>query len=529
MQHQLDLRYGGNPLISLSVGRAEQTPLVGRDDEIARVDGLLEDLDSSASVIEITGEPGIGKTRLLAEMSARANQRGALVLEGRTAEFERALPFGVLVDALDDYLASLNPRLLEPLGDDATSELAGVFPSLADVAEPSEASTQEERFRTHHAVRALLERLAARHPLVLALDDLHWADEASLELVSYLLRRPPQATVLLALAFRPRQTPPRLADALEAADREGSVERVELRPLTREQTAMLVGDGLDPDTASTLFEESGGNPFYLDELTRAPRRSTPAEPASVGAAASDEDVPAAVRTALSQEVEALTKAGRTLIQGAAVAGQTFEPELAAAASGMSEERALDLLDELLDSGLVLATDVPRRFRFRHPIVARAVYESAKPGWRLAAHDRSARALEASGAPALARARHVEYSARPGDDEAVATLTAAAEAAAPRAPAAASHWFEAALRLVPEDDLARRLGLLVPLAQALGSAGASSSRCWTSFRRTSSLPGARSLRPARASTRCSDTTAARASFSRRRSRSFRTSPPPRRRS
>ncbi len=449
---------------------AEQTPLVARDDELTRLDELLDGLGPSAGVVEVTGEPGIGKTRLLAELSARANDRGALVLEGRTAEFERALPFGVLVDALDDYLASLNPRILEPLGEEALSELAGVFPSLADVAEAGAASTQEERFRTHHAVRSLLERLAARHPLVLALDDLHWADEASLELLSYLLRRPPQASVLLALAFRPRQTPPRLGEALEAATRDGSVERIELRPLTREQAAELLGRGLDADSAATVFEESGGNPFYLEELARSPGQAAPPRTATAGAVATGEDVPAAVRAALAREVEALSEPGRTLMQGAAVAGQTFEPELAAAAAGMSEDAALDLLDELLDSGLVLATDVPRRFRFRHPIVSRAVYESAKPGWRLAAHQRAAQTLEARGAPPLARARHVEYSAHPGDDDAVAALIAAGKAATPRAPAAAAHWYEAALRLVPEDDMARRLRLLIPLAQALGSAG-----------------------------------------------------------
>ena len=104
-----------------------------------------------------------------------------------------------------------------------------------------------------------------------------------------------------------------------------------------------------------------------------------------------------------------------------MAGDPFEPELAAAAAGVPEPAALDALDELLARDLVRPTDVPRRFRFRHPLVRSAVYEASPGGWRLGAHERSAAALAARGAPASARAHHVEHSARHGDAAAVAVL------------------------------------------------------------------------------------------------------------
>ena len=117
------------------------------------------------------------------------------------------------------------------------------------------------------------------------------------------------------------------------------------------------------------------------------------------------------------------------------------------------------------------TDVPRRFRFRHPLVRRAVYETTPGGWRLGAHERCAEALQARGAPASARAHHIELAARQGDPVAVATLREAGEAAAQRAPASAARWFASALRLLPEDAPAEeRVELLLARSRALAAVG-----------------------------------------------------------
>lgn len=442
----------------------EPTRLVGRTRELALIDDALDRLPAgSACVFALTGEPGIGKTSLLDAVRERADARALPVFHASSAEFEREAPFGVFVDALDDYLGSLNRRRFEQLTTGDVTELAGVFPSLAELFENGGPALPDERYRAHRAVGALLELLAQRGPLVLILDDLQWAGDASIELLTHLLRRRPKGGLLLALAFRESQAPPRL---LAALDRDEGL--VELRPLSSADADGLLGNTLAPDARANLLRESGGNPFYLGELLRATRGG-----GSYKAAAGPlgDDVPGAVTAALGSELEQLDADCRHLLEGAAVVGDPFDPELAGIAADTDEGAALTALDELIESDLVRPTDLPRQFRFRHPIVRRAVYEAAKPGWLLGAHARVAQLLSERGAPASARAHHVERSARVGDEEAVAVLTEAGHAAAPRAPAAAAQWFEAALRLLAYDgDPERRLGLLVPRASVLGAAG-----------------------------------------------------------
>jgi predicted ATPase len=137
--------------------------------------------------VQILGEPGIGKSRLLAELCRRGEDRGYLVLDGRAAEFERDVPFGLIVDALSDYIGSLDPAILRAHDDDPLQELASIFPSLPR-QEPAThgAAHGAERYRLHYAIRSVLERLSERQPMVLALDDLHWADAASIEMLAHL-------------------------------------------------------------------------------------------------------------------------------------------------------------------------------------------------------------------------------------------------------------------------------------------------------------------------------------------------------
>ncbi len=436
-------------------------PIVGRDTEVERMLSVLDGLETGA-VVAVEGEPGIGKTRMLAELASAADERRFVVLEGRGNEGELDVPFAPFLAALDDYLGSVNPRVLRPEDADGRNELARIFPSLAALGDRGAEPVQEERYRSHRAVRALLEGLAARQPLLLIIDDAHWADSASIELLSHMVRHPPRAPLVLAIGLRPAQAPERLRAEL------GETLRIELGPIADEQALTLLA-GLDSEDASLeVLRRSGGNPFYLEQLAR--------DWTATGALGPHEadhhqvGVPGDVAAAIARELDRLDADTLLLLQGAAVVGEGFDPELAAAAANLDPIAALDALDRLLACDLVRPGDVPRRFRFRHPIVRQAVYASAPAGWSLGAHARVAAALTDRGASAAARAGHLERSATPGDESAIATLMDAGNDASARAPAAAAHWFEAALRLVAETDVPRRLGLLAPRARALAACG-----------------------------------------------------------
>jgi DNA-binding CsgD family transcriptional regulator len=443
--------------------------LVGRARELAELEAALDQLAAGVPwCVQIVGEPGIGKSRLLSELCRRGEDRGYLVLSGRAAEFERDIPFGLIVDAFNDYFGSLDPAVLRALDDDVPRELAAIFPAIPrDPDGPASRGEGAERYRLHYAVRSVLERLARRQPLVLALDDVHWADAASVEVLAHLLRRF-RGPALMAVAYR--QAPSRLLIALEGAARAGRGSRLEPALLTRAEADPLIGSGIDDTARATLYRESGGNPFYIEQLVRAGHsRRIPRVRAS---AHSPEAVPRAVLAAINEEVIAISDASRCALEAAAVAGESFEPELLAAIAEQTVPSVFAALDELLVSDFIRPTETPRRFRFRHPIVRRAVYDGIPQGWQIGAHARAAAALEAAHAPASVRAHHVESSAAVGDERAISLLVQAGRDAAPRAPETAGRWLLGAARLLPiaDGDERRRL-LLGEAATALTYAGA----------------------------------------------------------
>ena len=417
----------------------------------------------------VNGEPGIGKTSLIHEALTRSARRGFATLSGRAAEYEQDLPFAVFTEALERQVKAAD---IERLGVDERhlAPLTSVLPFLGVSGhgpQPVE-SRAPERHHVLRALHALLEALAAENPVVLALDDLHWADSASIDLVCRLLHRGIIHPSLLLLALRPGQAEIRLRTALWEAERHGLVTWVELQPLSTTESNELLKDIGDRALRKLIYRESGGNPLYLEQLAAAGARQV--APATDDA--SEIGVPAPVGGAIRAEAEALSPAARTLLEGAAVAGDPFDQALAGAAAGLPQAEALTALDELVDTGLIRPTDAPRRFRFRHPIVRRAVYESAGAGWRLGSHGRVAAALEQRGNPASARASHIERSAEPGDQNAIDVLTQAGHETMRHAPVSAARWFEAASRLIPPDEqhLGQRLSLAGQRATALGIAG-----------------------------------------------------------
>jgi DNA-binding NarL/FixJ family response regulator/tetratricopeptide (TPR) repeat protein len=407
-------------------------PLVGRTNERAALAAALERVRTGAAgqVVAIAGEPGIGKSRLLAELAGSA--AGCVVLGAAASEFADDLPYGVWAEAIDPHLQALDERRLARLGVEDFEGLAG-----------------GDRHRLHRALRDLLEQLAGARPLVLWLDDLHWADGASVDAVAALVRRPPAAPVLLALAAREGRLPDVLVAALAGAARDGRVTDLPLAPLSEAEAAELVGGDV-----AAIYPLSGGNPFYLEQLARS------------------DGVPATVALALTAELGTLGTTARRLLEAAAVVGNPFEPALAAEVAELTEAEALAALDELLARTLVRPADGARRFAFRHPVVRHAVYDGAPGGWRLAAHARAAAALERRGAGLVARAHHVEHAAELGDEAALALLEGAARELQHPAPASSARFHAAALRLLPDgpEHHDRRAATLVALAEAQSAAG-----------------------------------------------------------
>ena len=387
------------------------------------------------------------------------------MLTGRGAELEQDLPFGVWVDALDDHVAWLGPERLERMLGDRVAELARVLPSVSAGGATPAPALQDERYRAHRAVRALLEQLAGRDARRRA------------------ARRPAVGRRLLARAGRPPAAPP----AARAAARRvrvprrragaGGARRVRggrpRRPRGRRAARAAVAPTRPtrcsaascPRACAASCSGSAAATRSTCSSSRAAWRRTRRPPSRRPGS----ELPPAVAAALGQELAALGAPARLLAQGAAVAGDPAELGLAAAAGDVPEPDVAGALDELVGKRLLSPGALPRRYRFRHPIVRRAAYESGGEGWRLAAHRRAAAALERTGGPLGARAHHLERCAEPGDDGAFAVLAQAGHAAAPNAPAEAARWYAAALRLLPEGD-ARRLEVLAPLATALASTG-----------------------------------------------------------
>jgi DNA-binding NarL/FixJ family response regulator len=305
--------------------------------------------------------------------------------------------------------------------------------------------------RPHAVVGSLLERLAAGRPAVLALDDLQWADRASVELLEHLLRAPHRAPVLLVLARRPLPRQERLAAALAEAAASGLVERVELGPLDdRAATRLVAPSARLMARRDALVRRCGGNPFLLLHVAR-----------------HGGGVPGAVVDLVVEEIEQVGQEARCLLQGAAVVGDPFDPDLAAVAAGSPVRPPID---ELVDAGLVRPADASRAFRFRHPLLHRIVRDHTGPGWSAGAHARAAGALARAGAPPAALAPHVARSARPGDRTSAGLLIRAADGIAARVPGDAAQWYADALRLLPQATTAERVVLLTRRAFALENAG-----------------------------------------------------------
>jgi DNA-binding NarL/FixJ family response regulator/RecA/RadA recombinase len=443
-------------------------PLVGRMRECEQLERALDLVGlRSSGVIEVTGEPGIGKSSMLGELAARAARRGFAVLVGQASPGLRHVPFGVRIEAFNEQAAKPAAERLSQVLADGARWPGAVLPGPARPGgngRPQDG--QAGQYQIYREVQRLLEELAAPG-LVVVLDDMHWADEQTVELLGHLVRRSARAPVLIALAYRPRQASAQLRAATVGAISGPAPVRLRLGPLSEREAEEFIASRGSPARRRALYSESGGNPFCLDALARAADRHLPASQAVPGIG----ELPPALEAALLAELDALSPMARQVAKAAAVSGAQFCADCVVSSADLAESAVLSAFRELASHDLIRLTS-SQLFAFRHPVVQSVVYQSANPAWRIAAHRRAAAALERLGAPATARAYHIERSADHGDLEAIEVLEDAARAVCGQAPATAAGWLQAALRLLPDIAVARprRVIIMLALAQALGAAG-----------------------------------------------------------
>ncbi|MCM3885876.1 LuxR family transcriptional regulator, partial [Frankia sp. R82] len=402
---------------------------------------LLAALDAvvagQAGVIEVGGDPGSGKTHLLGELTRQAARRGVPLLTGRCAPNDQRVRF-----AMFHRLLAITP----PGGpDDADAPGPGSL-LTALLAEAGSGADPSSLF---DPARLLLHRVAGSG-LVLVVDDVHWADSASLGLLDHLVRWPVDAPLLLVVAHRPRQSPPRLLDALARGEELGTVDRLELEPLSPDQAARLVGRPPEDDGARELYELSEGNPLYLLALARdlggSAGSAQPGPGLPLGLAGHQ-----LVGTILAE----LADLGPECVQvawAAVILGGTFDVDILASVADLAITPTCSAVAVLTARDLLRPVHGAATYRLRHRLLADVVYTSLDPHWRREAHRRAARALGLAGAPAAVLATHIEcFPQDAGLPEVHLLVDAARESLASSAPDAV-RWLRLALRVLALADL-----------------------------------------------------------------------------
>jgi DNA-binding CsgD family transcriptional regulator/tetratricopeptide (TPR) repeat protein len=391
-------------------------PFVGRAAELGMLRTLLPRADGEGRrVVLLGGEPGSGKSRLAREFAAEAARDGALVLYGACDAVVRT-PYGPFAQALRRLARTLEPDALREALGTGGGELSRLLPDLpariGALPPPVRADPDTERHRLHMIITDLLAGVSRRQPLVLIIEDGHWADASTLLLLRHLARAPWTGRVLLFATFRDTEAdvPESLSATLADLRRADDVVRLSVGGLSDEEVTEFVRrtaeGGLGPSTAQlarTISELTGGNPFLVCELWRSLIETDAIELVDGELhLARDLGTPESVREVVSERLARLAPATTGLLELAATAGASFEIEVIRRASALEEGELVTALDEALRSGIVEELPRPRMaYRFTHELVRRAVYDRLSGLRRAELHLRVGEAIEATGAPIAA--------------------------------------------------------------------------------------------------------------------------------
>ena len=487
---------GGSPIaLPRRCTAAPSTAFVGRVAERERLDLVRKgcEVDAEVRVVLLSGEAGIGKTTLALEFARAAHDAGCIVLYGR-AEEELTVPYGPWAEALAHLVSQAPPALVEALRPHAGS-LGRLAPSLtARLGSAPEGATDAEtaRFVLYRAVAEALAATAELAPVVLLLDDLHWADAPTLQLLRSLVSSPTPMRALVVGTFRDGEvtTGSPMADLLGALHREPNAERLALRGLDDVELLALLeaaaGQEMDADGIAlrdALAAETDGNPFFVGELLRHLTESGAIYQEGgrwvAGSDLRDSGLPVSVLEVVGRRVARLGDEGTRVLSTASVIGRDFDLRLLAAVTELDEDRLLDALDAAVAASLIDYVDGDR-YSFVHALIEHTLYESLAPARRARLHRRVAEALEEAGAAdpspqAAALAHHWARATVPGDvDKALHYAMAAGDAALQHlAPDEGVRWYSNALSLLDQQAVAsdaQRCRILVGLGEALRQVG-----------------------------------------------------------
>ena len=434
--------------------------LLERERELAELDALLLDAKAGeARLALIEGPAGIGKTQLMAELRRRAGGAGLRVLSARGSELEREFPFGVV------------RQLFEPaLGDDAFAGAAEaarpVFAAPDDGAETGAAS-----FSTLHGLYWLALNLSEGNPLLIAVDDLHWADAASLRFLAYALRRVEGVPILFAAGLRsaePGTDPGLLAEIIH----DPLTVQVHPGPLSMEGIAAMVVDvfGAEPhmDFTAACYQATGGNPLLLRQL-RTALAAEKIQPEASQARVVREIGPRAVSRTVILRLARLSQEAQRVARAVAILGEDAALHTAATVAGLDEATAARATGELATAE-ILRHGSP--LGFVHPLVRDAVYRELPPGERELQHAQVARMLHELGAPLEQVAAHLLMTSPRGDEWVAEALQEAGRAAIRKGAAdSAPSYLRRALREPISDAKRPQLLLELGVAEILSDGGA----------------------------------------------------------
>ena len=395
-------------IIGGMAARVSSPVLIGRVDELGRLRAALRrTIDGQSGAILVAGEAGVGKTRLVTEFADLARAEGAEVLQGGCILLgEGALPYAPVIEALRGLVRRTAATEVDSVFGQGRSELARLVPDLGPAAEDSasDLSIESAQGRLFELLLGVLERLAARSPVVFIVEDLHWSDRSTRDLLGFLVRNLRQAPVMLLLTYRSDELHRRhpLLPFLAELGRAAGVERLELQPFDGGESAAqlraIAGRDLDPALLESIHTRSGGNAFFAEEL--------------LVAAGEDgrTDLPATLRDVLLARVAELAVPTQEFLRVASAAGQRVDPALLAAAVAMD---ATDLYAALRESvsRQVLVPDPTagvERYAFRHALLQEAVYDDLLPGERNRLHAAFAQTLEASSSGDARHAAELAY-------------------------------------------------------------------------------------------------------------------------